>query len=88
MHGMIDVICMIDEELKDRKLPPMKPQYGAWSLGGNHFVRLDEGGNLQMVEERSDGFQPLGPPLSLPAHPRWARSFAQDVAELVPSITP
>lgn len=87
MHGMIDVICMIDEALKDRKLPPMKPCFGAWSLGGSHFVRLDEGGNLQLVEESSDGFHPLGPPLPLPAHPRYARSFAQDIAELVPSIT-
>lgn len=88
MHGMIDVICMIDEALKDRKLPPMRPLYGAWKLSGKVLVRLNGEGNLEVAEESEGWPTNILSTLSLPAHSRYARSFAQDVAELAPSVTP
>lgn len=85
MLGQHEVIGVIEKILEERGLPRMQGTFGGWKLGKRLHIGLTSGGCLAVWEESEDGYHKLSPLLQLPAHPRYARDFAQDVAELVPT---
>lgn len=76
-----DAINLIDNELAARELPALLAHYGGWSIGPQLLLKRDDN-VLSLWDWRNA--EPISE-LRLPAHPRYARQFAQDLAELVPS---
>jgi len=75
MLETIDIINLIDHELQSRNFPKLIAHYGFWSVGPMrlrlqaHVLFLENHETVQLNE------------LRIPSHIRYARLFAQDLAD-------